>query len=160
MSFYDEVIRKSKSFGSTVRCTDLELLEPVTRAAVQAIVQEAAVLGQPLLVFETYRSQERQQQLFKQRATQLHTVGVHHYGLACDLVKDINGEPSWKGPFDFVGMLAVKYGLIWGGTWKGFVDASHVQRITVTDQPRLFAGVWYPDNDYNPYLRNPNTPVY
>jgi hypothetical protein len=33
------------------------------------------------MIFETYRSQERQQVLFEQGATQLRTVGVHHHGL-------------------------------------------------------------------------------
>jgi hypothetical protein len=45
-------------------------------------------------------------------ATKLKTVGVHHYGLACDLVKDIAGEPSWKGDFAFLGRLAKKHRLI------------------------------------------------
>jgi len=31
------------------------------------------------------------------------------YGLACDLVKDINGSPSWKGDFKFLGKLAKVY---------------------------------------------------
>ena len=87
-----------------------------------------------LVAFETYRSQARQTKLFAQGATQLKTVGVHHYGLACDLVKDIAGSPSWKGDFKFVGRLAKKYKLIWGGDWgrpgvrTRFPDEVHVQR--------------------------------
>lgn len=30
-------------------------------------------------------------------ATMLKTVGVDHFGPACELVKDVNGEPSWNG---------------------------------------------------------------
>jgi len=62
-------------------------------------------------------------------ATKLKTVGVHHYGLACDLVKDIAGEPSWKGDFAFLGRLAKKHKMIWGGDWRSpgarheFVDS-------------------------------------
>ena len=44
-----------------------------------------------------------------QTATQLKTVGVHHYGLACDLVKDIGGSASWKVDFSFLGKLAKKF---------------------------------------------------
>jgi len=42
---------------------------------------------------------EATKKLFAQGATKIKTVGVHHYGLACDLVKDIGGEPSWQGDF-------------------------------------------------------------
>lgn len=150
--FYQDVIVKSPLFASAQRVNAIDLLEPVTRAAVLAILADAAAVGQPLLVFETYRSQQRQELLFHQGATQLKTVGVHHYGLAADLVKDVGGEPSWKGDFSFLGTLAKKHGLVWGGAWKGFVDACHVQRLAVTDQPKLFSGVgnWYPGPSYNP----------
>lgn len=156
MSFYTEVIRKSTWFGSTDRVTSTELLEPVTRAAVFEIIADARNVGVPLMVFETYRSRQRQQLLFDRGATQLRDVGVHHYGLACDLVKDINGEPSWKGDFSFLGELARLNGLIWGGDWDEpgphtFVDAVHVQRIRIHDQPRLFAGTFYPDAAYDTY---------
>jgi hypothetical protein len=77
-------------------------------------------------------------------------VGVHHYGLACDLVKDVAGQPSWKGDFKFLGKLAKKHKMIWGGDWgkpdvkHRFVDSVHVQRCTVARQRTLFAGTWYP----------------
>jgi hypothetical protein len=70
----------------------------------------------------------------------LKTIGVHHYGLACDLVKDIFGTPSWKGDFKFLGKLAKKYDLVWGGGWgkpqveMRFLDNVHVQRCAVSDQ--------------------------
>jgi len=133
------------------------LLEPVTRKLVKQIIADAADEGIKLVAFETYRSQARQTKLFAQGATQLKTVGVHHYGLACDLVKDIAGSPSWKGDFKFLGKLAKKYDLIWGGDWgrpgvrTRFPDEVHVQRCAVSAQRRLFAGTWYPDEDYNPY---------
>jgi hypothetical protein len=78
--------------------------------------------------------------LFAQGATRLKTIGVHHYGLACDLVKDISGTPSWKGDFKFLGKLAKKYDLVWGGGWgkpqveTRFLDNVHVQRCAVSDQ--------------------------
>jgi hypothetical protein len=135
----------------------MALLEPVTRKKVQQIIADAAAQGIELMVYETYRSQDRQAALFAQGATQLKQVGVHHYGLACDLVKDINGHPSWKGDFKFVGKLAKKYGLIWGGDWGNpkvkpkLYDPGHVQRCTVARQKSLFNGKWYPDDDYDPY---------
>ena len=153
-NFYLDVITRDARFSSTGRIDDVWLLEPVTRAAVAAIIAEAPM---PLMVFETFRSQARQAQLFEQGATQLRRVGVHGYGLACDIVKLVNGEPSWEGDFTFLGPLAKKHGLIWGGDWgqpqisHGFRDMDHVQRITVADQARLFTGTWYPDEAYSAY---------
>jgi len=94
-NFYKEVIQKDPRFRSSSRVNDPDLLEPVTRQAVAAIIAEAKAAGIALLAFETFRSQARQRQLFNEGVTQLSNVGVHNYGLACDLVKLIKGEPSW-----------------------------------------------------------------
>jgi hypothetical protein len=156
-NFYTDVIKKDPRFNSLKPINDMALVEPVTRGLVQQIVADAAADGHKLMVFETYRSQARQSKLFDQGATKLKTVGVHHYGLACDLVKDVGGQPSWKGDFKFLAKLAKKYKLIWGGDWgrpgvkPGFPDPYHVQRCTVARQKSLFAGTWYPDDDYDPY---------
>lgn len=156
-TFYTDVIQHSKLYNSTSRVASLELLEPVFRQKVQAIVADAAAHGRTLLVFETYRSQKRQQELFKQGVTKLQAVGVHHYGLAADIVYVAGGEPSWKGDFSFLGQLAHSHQLIWGGDWgypqvrHSFSDPDHVQWCTVGQQAALFRGEWYPAADYNPY---------
>jgi hypothetical protein len=156
-NFYKEVIQKDPRFRSSSRVNDPDLLEPVTRQAVAAIIAEAKAAGIALLAFETFRSQARQRQLFNEGVTQLSNVGVHNYGLACDLVKLIKGEPSWDGDFAFLGRLAKQHGLIWGGDWgepdkpHTFRDYVHVQRCRVADQQKLFSGNWYPGQDYNPY---------
>jgi len=90
-SFYEDVIKNDARFNSAKRVADPELIEPVTRAAIANILQVARALGIELMVFETYRSQARQQELFNQGASKLRVVGVHHYGLACDLVKAVAG---------------------------------------------------------------------
>jgi hypothetical protein len=155
-NFYTDVIKKDPRFKSTKPIGDMKLLEPVTRQKVQQIIDDAAALGIKLMVYETYRSQERQELLYQQKATQLETVGVHHYGLACDLVKDVGGHPSWKGDFKFIQKLAKKNGFIWGGDWgkpgvkPKLYDPGHVQRCTVARQKALFNGTWYPDDDYDP----------
>lgn len=157
MSWYTDTLIHLSSFNSPARVSSLDYLEPTMRSAVEAIIHESATQNMPLLVFETYRSEKRQKLLFEQGATQLEEVGVHAFGLACDLVKDVAGEPSWKGDFGFLGVLAKKHGLIWGGNWglpaklHGFVDAVHVQRISVKDQVKLFDKQFYPDVNYNPY---------
>jgi hypothetical protein len=157
MSFYTDVIQSDPRFRLTTRVSNTDLLEPVTREEVNAIVADAAAQGINLMIFETYRSAERQQLLFAQGATQLRQVGVHHYGLAADLVKNINGEPSWKGDFSFLAHLVRQHGLVSGLDWGNpnihhtFVDSGHVQRITVGRQASLFSGIWYPDDQYDPY---------
>jgi hypothetical protein len=156
-NFYTDVICQDARFDSVLRVGDASLLEPATRQLVENILSAAAHMGIEFMIYETYRSQNRQQELFNQGATTLRTVGVHHYGLACDIVRVVGGEPCWKGDFSFLGQLAHSSGLIWGGDWgapqikHNFVDSVHVQRCTVSRQGDLFAGAWYPDETYNPY---------
>ena len=123
-NFYEDVIKTDGRFNTKKLVADIELLEPTMREAVQGIIADAAAHGIKLMVFETFRSQARQTELFNQGATKLKSVGVHHYGLACDLVKDIHGQPSWKGDFSLLGVLAKAYKLIWGGDW-GSPGAHH-----------------------------------
>jgi hypothetical protein len=156
-TFYSDAIATDARFRARERISDTALLEPVTRRLVQQLVEAARQMEIDLVIYETYRSQQRQEQLFTGGATKLRTVGVHHYGLACDIVRSINGEPSWKGDFTFLGRLAQNGGLIWGGDWgtpqikHSFIDSVHVQRCTVARQGELFAGLWYPDASYDPY---------
>jgi hypothetical protein len=144
MSFYEDVIRKDPRFNSPQRITDLDLLEPITRAAIVEIVAQCAAMGLPVIVFETYRSQIRQEALFKAGATQLSKVGVHGMGLACDLVRVVNGQPTWDVNYKFMGPLAKAVGLVWGGSWPGFKDMDHMQRCLVVNQNALFSGNYYP----------------
>ena len=155
--FYTDVIVKDPRFVSVDRVADVALLEPTMRENVRAILAAATAQGLSLMVFETYRSQQRQHDLFVKGQTQLAHVGVHHYGLACDIVKSVGGQPSWDGSFDFLGTLAKQHGLIWGGDWGNpavhhdFRDMDHLQRCSLAKQPGLFAGSWYPDAAYDPY---------
>ena len=155
MSFYTDVIQKSPKFQTKLAVRDMGLLEPRFRAVVTQIMADAAALGKTLTILETYRSVERQEQLYEAGATQLRTVGVHHYGLACDLGIVIGGRVDWKGDYGILGTLAQKHGVIWGGDWgtpnqpHSFRDYDHIQAIRVADQPRLFAGTWYPDDNYH-----------
>jgi len=160
-SFYSDIISRDARFATVARISDPSLLEPMTRRLVESLVASARQMSIELMIYETFRSRERQQDLFTHGATKLATVGVHHYGLACDVVRVVGGEPSWKGDFTFLGQLAHSFGLIWGGDWgdpsteHGFVDSVHVQRCAVARQDELFAGTWYPDQSYNPYDDGP-----
>lgn len=150
-NFYTSVIMRSSFFNSETSVREMGLLEPVTLAAVQAIIDDAARSGIHLLVTETYRSEARQEALFAQGATKLRTVGVHHYGLAADFAKLIDGKASWAGDWSFLRDLAEKHGLISGLDWgqpdirHSFIDPDHVQRCSLEMQDQLFAGTWYPN---------------
>jgi len=156
-NFFQDVIQPDPRFNNVDCISALDLLEPTMRGKVQSIIADAKAHGFDCMVFETYRSQARQQQLFNQGATELRKVGVHHYGLACDIVKSVNGQPSWKGDFSLLGRLARQYGLIWGGDWgrpnvhHSFVDEVHVQWCSLARQADLFRGAWYPVVGYDPY---------
>lgn len=158
MSFYTDVIKKSKSFGvDSVVCKDMEMLEPGTRAAVLAVMEEAKASGVDLRVLETYRSQRRQARLFAQGATKLRVVGCHGYGVAVDFGVFTKGKyEEGNKPYVFLRKLARKHGLISGQDWGhartgSFVDSGHVQRVPVWRQNALFGGSWYPPAEYDPY---------
>lgn len=136
-------LRADPRFRSTERISDPALLHPSFRRKVEWILAEARKRGQEFVLLETYRSKERQLELFDQGVTQLKAVGVHHYGLAADLVRKVDGKLTWSASYRLLGELSDKQGLVWGGRWK-FVDAAHVQAIAVKDQARLFRGEWYP----------------
>jgi hypothetical protein len=157
MSFYTTSILNNPLAHTTKVVNSLDFLEPITRELVQQIITEAEANGVHLMVFETYRSKERQQLLFERGVTKLKNVGVHHYGLTCDIVRSVNGELSWKGDFSLLGHLAHAKKLIWGGDWgnpnikHSFIDVYHVQRCSIQKQAALFSGQWYPDDNYDPY---------
>lgn len=136
-------LKTDRRYTSIERVSDPALLFPPLRAKIESIVAEAKALGQELVIFETYRSAARQARLFAEGRTKLARVGVHHYGLAADLVRRVNGKLTWEADYALLGGLAKRRGLVWGGDWR-FRDEVHVQGIPVSDQSRLFSGAWYP----------------
>ena len=159
-NFYEDVVRADPRFKLAARCSDLALLEPGTRRRALALLADAEAAGTHLAAYETYRSEARQALLYDRGATKLRAVGVHHYGLALDVVRVVGGEPSWKGDFSLLGELGRRHGLVWGGDWgdpsrrHSFVDLVHLQRVSVADQGGLFRGDLYPGDDYDPFSRS------
>jgi hypothetical protein len=156
MNFYKDVICKHKKFNSVEMCKDLALLEPVFREQVKAIIADLAKRGIKVIIGETYRSKTRQALLFAKGVTKLKDVGVHHFGLACDLWIMHNGQPDFEADYTVFGAPIKAQKLIWGNDWgtpkapHSFRDIDHVQRCAVTDQAKLFAGTWYPAATYSP----------
>jgi hypothetical protein len=155
MNFYQDVIVKDSRFNSMSVIKDPLLLEPITRSAVANVICTAETMYRlDLRIGETYRSVARQHELYLRGATTLPTVGVHHYGLACDLWIYIAGIPSWKADYSALRALSIIAKMVWGGDWGApdkahtVRDFDHIQRISLADQTRLFAGSWYPATDY------------
>src|ERR1035438_3119786 len=116
-NFYTDVISKDPRFHSTNDCRDLAMLEPVTRAAVLAIIADAKAQGIELIVTETFRSQARQADLYAQGLTELQHVGTHGFGVATDFAKIVDGKANWGGDWQFLCVLAKKHGLLSGLDW-------------------------------------------
>lgn len=158
MSFYTEVLMKDPRFHSTDRCDDMSLLEPNFRAKIVHFIELAKSIGHDVRTLETYRSPARQEQLFKQGATQLRKVGVHGYGLAWDGQLLVNGvyDPDGQDYMFFMTVAKqddVLSGINWGEPRQphSFKDYDHLQGIPIFRQPALFSGTWYPPPDYDPW---------
>lgn len=142
--FYTEVIMKDPRFHSLERVADINLLEPTTRQKVLNLMADAKKNGIEMAIYETYRSQQRQLELFKQGQSKLRTVGGHHYGLACDLFRYAKGDPTRNEDYLLLGQLAHSNGLVWGGDWCGpsarctFFDPVPMQRYGVAGQMNIF----------------------
>lgn len=156
-NFYKDKICHDHRFETLLQVNDIMLLEPKFRAKVEGIVKDAKTKGVELLVLETYRSKARQVILWNKGATKLKTVGVHHFGLACDLgILKSNGSINWQADYGILGKMAVTWRVIWGGDWglpkqpHNFRDYDHVQAISVRRQTMLFNGTWYPSGNYDP----------
>src|ERR1700685_824536 len=105
-NFFTDVISHDPRLSLPTRVADPLLLEPVTRRLVHQIIDAAGQMGIEVMVYETFRSQSRQQDLFNNGATKLRQVGVHHYGLACDIVRTVAGGAPGEGGVAFFGPRA------------------------------------------------------
>lgn len=120
------------------RQSSLEHLAPQFRVAVVFILEEVRAAGWKVRVFESLRTNERQQYLYgfgreyddgRGPVTKAPTAdrGWHFFGLAVDIVED--DETPWKAPQAFwqaLGAAAERHGCTWGGRWKA-LDLPHIQ---------------------------------
>lgn len=83
-------------------------LHPVVREAVRKIIASMAARGITMALFEGYRSPERQAALYAQGRAQPGSIvtyarpgeSLHQYGLAADIVGQVNGAWTWALPED------------------------------------------------------------
>lgn len=120
------------------RQSSLDPLAPKFRAAVEHVIADMQRQGWRVRVFETVRTNERQEYLYgfgrdyddgrgPVTAARTASLGWHHYGLAADLVED--DATPWVAPQAFwqaLGLAAEAHGCTWGGRWTR-VDLPHIQ---------------------------------
>lgn len=158
MSWYEDKIKKHPQYTSAKRVADLDALYPPFALCVLKIFAIGRKEGLPLCIFETYRSQGRQLELFNKGASKLKTNGMHHFGVATDIIfLDDKNNPSWNEKCNWkrLGEIGKSMDLIWGGDWPW--DKPHFQLIpaTFTEQQKIVKGV-YPSYDLtaNQYLED------
>lgn len=134
------------------RIASLYHLAPQFRVAVERILADMKAAGWKCRVFESVRTNERQQYLYgfgrdyddgRGPVTKARTAlgGWHFYGLAVDIVED--DATPWVAPQAFwqaLGRAAERHGCKWGGRWET-VDLPHVQfgkcRVSPSEKSRL-----------------------
>lgn len=120
------------------RIDTLDGLAPRFREALELLLADMRHAGHAVKVFETLRTNRRQEYLFgfgreyddgRGAVTKAWSArgGWHFYGLAADIVQD--DATPWIAPQAFwndLGRFAEVRGLTWGGRWK-MLDLPHVQ---------------------------------
>ena len=132
MSWYSEKIKINSAYAIVRRINALDILYPPFACLIIKLFAKARSEKLSVCIYETYRSQERQRELFNKGATKLKKNGMHHFGIAADFVfLDIDGNPSWDGKYNWarMGKIGQSLGLEWGGSWIDFVDKPHFQLI-------------------------------
>jgi len=149
MNWYEEKIKNNKYFLSEEIISDVNMLYPRFRFLILRLFAEAKREGLNVRIYETYRSQARQRVLFERGHSELVKNGMHHFGIASDVVfLDEKDNYIWRGDWDKLGAIGRNLGLYWGGDWKTFKDNPHFQLVPATseDQYRIISGT-FPDYD-------------
>jgi len=121
-------------------------LHPTVAKKTDQLVEIAAKKGIEVVITETIRTMEEQDQLYaKGRSAEGNIVtyaqageSYHNYGLAVDFaIKDNQGDVIWDTGYDGnnngksdwfeVAEIAKDLGFEWGGDWQGFKDYPHLQ---------------------------------
>ena len=110
-------------------CNDVEKLVEPFRSLIKKLMAEIESKGLPFAVYETWRLQKRQDELYKTGKSKI-LNSKHCQGKACDIVHKINGKWDWSDikAYQQLGAIVAEYPeLTWGGSWKTFKDYDHVE---------------------------------
>lgn len=110
----------------------LHTLQPAFRSRVVEMIElaRASWPDKKIVIAEAYRSQSRQDRLYKKgRATTTVRKSKHTEGLAVDIYfVDKKGIiPFERAPYRELGIIGERLGLCWGGRWKAPFDPGHFQ---------------------------------
>lgn len=116
---------------------DLNKLHPYVKGLAEELIRKCKEIGIEIIVTETLRTKERQQELYNKGRTAPGQIvtnakpgnSIHNYGLAFDIVPVEKGKALWDryDLFKKVGEIGVALGLDWGGNWRSFKDYPHFQ---------------------------------
>jgi hypothetical protein len=106
------------------------------------------------IIYETWRSPQRQRMLFEQEITKADAwQSWHQYGLALDFVFDNDTtkkgiQGPYKGDFYALGALGIREGLSWGGEWGDLVHFQLTANLTIKEAADIYAelgilGLWH-----------------
>lgn len=105
---------------------------------VLAVLADMSAAGHPMWVTDGFRTVAQQKALYAQGRTKpgpkvTNCDGVknpsnHQSGRAVDCCFEIDGKPSWEGPWKLYGDTAKKHGFKWGGDWAK-PDRPHIEMI-------------------------------
>ncbi len=113
---------------------DLNELLPKVAELAEKLIAECKEQGLEIRITETYRSQERQNELYAQGRTKPGNIvtwakiSMHTSRKAFDIVPIVNGKVNYRNLslFEKAGAIGIKLGLTWGGNWKT-PDRPHFQ---------------------------------
>lgn len=131
-----ETIKKSDAYkeNKAVSCNDQELLEPNFRAKVKNVLAKCGEAGLNVSARETFRTNALQQHYYNQGFSKIRINGMHHYGIAQDILcLDEKGKVIQNGSdADYLKLreIAKDEGLHLLGLW----DAGHVQAVATSEQ--------------------------
>ncbi len=110
---------------------DTGFLHPVVQNKLREFVLKASAQKLDILIYETYRTDERQLWCFNTGASQIKARGSHGFCVAFDVVPLKNGNPQWndEDSYQKLGSIGRSIGLEWGGNWTSLVDKPHFQYL-------------------------------
>ena len=123
-------------------CKDISALTPAAQRACRAFLAECERRGLAVRITETYRPQERQNELYAQGRTKAGKIVTwtknsrHTSRRAWDICQNVKGrEYSDAGFFKKCGAVAAYLGITWGGTWK-VPDMPHFEVSEAWEKPK------------------------
>lgn len=133
--WYKENIKTSDEFNTKSPCNNIDLLFPEFRSLIETMIKEYFEVHQTEpYILETYRSNDLQKVYYNRGASKIRKDGMHHFGIAVDLVgKDEDGHIDYD-VLDYQ----------WLRTWAQKNDIvvlnwelAHFQYISVSNQQTL-----------------------